>query len=95
MADWLESYATTLELNIWTSCTVVGATQDADNKWRVRVHRDDGSERVFRVNHLGGTYKLCYQSWKLTNALVIATGLGDGIPTMPDIPNSVSGTFLG
>ncbi|KAJ3875081.1 hypothetical protein F5051DRAFT_415018 [Lentinula edodes] len=71
MADWLESYATTLELNIWTSSTVIGATQDTDNKWRVRVHRDNGSERVFRVNHL-----------------IIATGLGDGIPTIPDIPNS-------
>ncbi|KAJ4469877.1 hypothetical protein J3R30DRAFT_3661401 [Lentinula aciculospora] len=71
MADWLESYATTLELNIWLSSTVVAATQDVDNKWNVRVQRKDGSERVFRVNHL-----------------VVATGLGDGIPNMPNIPNS-------
>ncbi|KAJ4486192.1 hypothetical protein J3R30DRAFT_3697705 [Lentinula aciculospora] len=70
MADWLESYATTLELNVWTSSTVVGATQDTNNKWNVRVHRKDGRERVFRVNHL-----------------VFATGLGDGTPNMPDIPN--------
>ncbi|KAJ3985648.1 hypothetical protein F5890DRAFT_1572767 [Lentinula detonsa] len=70
MADWMESYATTLELNVWTSSTVVEATQDANNKWNVRVQRKDGSERVFRVNHL-----------------VIATGLGDGTPSMPDIPN--------
>ncbi|KAJ3824616.1 hypothetical protein F5880DRAFT_1611860 [Lentinula raphanica] len=70
MADWMESYATTLELDIWTSSTVMEATQDNNNKWNVRVQRKDGSERVFKVNHF-----------------VFATGLGDGAPNMPDIPN--------
>ncbi|KAJ4476517.1 FAD/NAD(P)-binding domain-containing protein [Lentinula lateritia] len=71
MADWLESYAATLELNIWLSSTVLRATQDNDNKWNVRVQRRDGRERVFKVNHF-----------------VVATGLGDGIPNMPNITNS-------
>ncbi|KIK67742.1 hypothetical protein GYMLUDRAFT_36505 [Collybiopsis luxurians FD-317 M1] len=80
MAEWLEFYATSLELNIWLSSTVLDATwQDADHKWNVRVQRKDGSERSFKVNHF-----------------VVATGLGDGIPNMPNIPNlkTFRGTVL-
>lgn len=52
LANWLESYAESLELNIWTSTTVISASQDADNKmWRVLVKRGDGEERVFVVRH--------------------------------------------
>ncbi|KAF5392953.1 hypothetical protein D9757_001270 [Collybiopsis confluens] len=80
MAEWLEFYAKTLELNIWLSTTVVDATQDPDtNIWSVHVRRKDGSERTFKVKHF-----------------VVATGLGDGIPNVPDIPNlaSFKGTVL-
>ena len=43
LANWLESYADALELNVWTSSTVTKATQDANNEWDVTVERADGS----------------------------------------------------
>ncbi|KAF9259296.1 FAD/NAD-binding domain-containing protein [Marasmius fiardii PR-910] len=52
MAEWLEGYAKSLELDIWTSSTVLDASQDDDKKWTVRVQKGDGSIRTFRVNHL-------------------------------------------
>ncbi|KAF8961601.1 hypothetical protein BDZ97DRAFT_1190907 [Flammula alnicola] len=71
MAEWLESYAKLLELNVWTSSTVLGATQEPNGKWTVQVQRlDSQTKRIFRVNHF-----------------VIATGQGDGIPRIPEIPN--------
>ncbi|KAF9552961.1 FAD/NAD-P-binding domain-containing protein [Agrocybe pediades] len=70
-ADWLASYANALELNIWTSSTVLGAAKEANGKWKVRILRENnGIERIFYVNHF-----------------VIATGLGDGVPRMPEISN--------
>jgi cation diffusion facilitator CzcD-associated flavoprotein CzcO len=52
LANWLESYAESLELNVWTSSTVVTASQsEATKKWDVVVKRGDGSERTFTVNH--------------------------------------------
>ena len=53
IADWLESYAKIFELHIWTSSTVLGATQDRDHRWSVRVKRSDGAIRTLQVNHLG------------------------------------------
>ena len=53
LADWLEFYAVAMELNVWTSTTVTHAERDeATNKWVVNVQKADGSERVFRVDHL-------------------------------------------
>ncbi|GBE89505.1 FAD/NAD-binding domain-containing protein [Sparassis crispa] len=52
MADWLESYAQALELNVWTSTVATQATQGPDKRWSVVVKRGDGSERTFHVNHL-------------------------------------------
>ncbi|KZT09319.1 FAD/NAD-binding domain-containing protein [Laetiporus sulphureus 93-53] len=52
MADWIESYAHHLELNVWTATTALQATRGPDNKWSVLVRRGDGTERVLRVNHL-------------------------------------------
>jgi hypothetical protein len=62
LADWLESYASTLELNVWTSSTVTSATPDVSgSKWTVSIKRPDG-ERVFKqVRHV-----------------VFATGFGGG-----------------
>ncbi|KAG6876175.1 hypothetical protein C0993_005129 [Termitomyces sp. T159_Od127] len=51
LANWLENYAETLELNVWTSSTVVKVTQDGDS-WHVRISRGDGSERTFTVKHI-------------------------------------------
>ncbi|KAF8069230.1 hypothetical protein FPV67DRAFT_1669244 [Lyophyllum atratum] len=51
LANWLESYAETLELNVWTSSAVVSATQAGD-AWKVIIKRGDGSERSFTVKHI-------------------------------------------
>ncbi|KAF8629969.1 hypothetical protein AX17_005535 [Amanita inopinata Kibby_2008] len=52
LANWLESYGTTMELNFWTSTKVVKATQDENNMWYVTVQKADGQERTFKVKHL-------------------------------------------
>ncbi|KIM92256.1 hypothetical protein PILCRDRAFT_810309 [Piloderma croceum F 1598] len=70
LADWLESYAQSLELNVWTSSVVLKASQDAStNHWSVTVKRVDGSERILHPHHL-----------------VFAVGLGGGVPNMPVYP---------
>jgi len=70
LADWLESYAQSLELNVWTSSTVVKAVQDAStHHWIVTVKLSDGRERVLRPHHL-----------------VFAIGVGGGFPNMPVYP---------
>ncbi|PPQ68535.1 hypothetical protein CVT25_005457 [Psilocybe cyanescens] len=51
MADWLEHYANILELNVWTSSTVLDAVQHKDETWTVRVQKANGVIRVFNVNH--------------------------------------------
>lgn len=61
-ADWLESYASSLELNVWTSSTVVSAVQNTTNsKWKVTIQRADGELVSKEVKHL-----------------VFATGYGSG-----------------
>ncbi|KIJ68134.1 hypothetical protein HYDPIDRAFT_107789 [Hydnomerulius pinastri MD-312] len=70
LADWLESYAHSLELNVWTSATVASIEQGNKGKrWSVKVVRADGKERTFEVNHV-----------------VLALGIGSGIGKVPDIP---------
>ncbi|KAL4064295.1 hypothetical protein V8B97DRAFT_2111878 [Scleroderma yunnanense] len=70
MADWLESYAQSLELNVWTSASVISVEPGTKGKkWSVRVVRDDGRERIFGVNHI-----------------VFAMGFGSGKPNVPNIP---------
>lgn len=40
MADYLESYATLLDLNVWTDSTLVSADFDAEKKqWTLRIER--------------------------------------------------------
>jgi cation diffusion facilitator CzcD-associated flavoprotein CzcO len=62
LANWLESYASSLDLNVWTSSNVSNAAPDASgSKWTVAIKRPHG-ERVFKeVRHV-----------------VFATGLGSG-----------------
>ncbi|KDR72505.1 hypothetical protein GALMADRAFT_228792 [Galerina marginata CBS 339.88] len=76
MAEWLESYAKLLELNVWTSSKVLGSTQEPDGKWTVNIQVSSGVKHVFRVKHF-----------------VLATGLGDAVPRVPDISNQ--NTFYG
>ncbi|TFK75723.1 FAD/NAD-binding domain-containing protein [Pluteus cervinus] len=52
MGDWLESYAKSLELNVWASSTVLNAIQDEiSGKWRVKINRN-GVESILTVTHL-------------------------------------------
>jgi hypothetical protein len=53
MANWLEHYAEVMELNVWTSSTVISSTQDPITKlWSVTVKQQDGKDRVFKVKHV-------------------------------------------
>ena len=53
LADWLDFYADAMELSIWLSSTVTNAVCDPDTgKWRVTVRRNDGTERLFHVDHI-------------------------------------------
>lgn len=73
VADWLENYAHTLELDVWTSSTVTQATQDPETKkWTVKIERANAEPRSFVVNHL-----------------VFATGFAGGTYQMPQIPGAV------
>ncbi|KDQ14516.1 hypothetical protein BOTBODRAFT_55366 [Botryobasidium botryosum FD-172 SS1] len=52
-ADWLESYARTLDLNIWTPTTLVGSSYDeASSQWTVVVERSDGTRKTLRPKHI-------------------------------------------
>ncbi|KAF5328737.1 hypothetical protein D9619_011498 [Psilocybe cf. subviscida] len=73
LANWLEFYADSLELNVWTSTNITSIKQDAETKkWHVSMIRstDAGVEerRDFVVNHV-----------------VFACGLGADIGETPDI----------
>ncbi|SGY12760.1 BQ5605_C011g06594 [Microbotryum silenes-dioicae] len=71
IANWFESYAESMELNIWLNSTVErGAKFDPQTqKWEVTVLRNNGAEkRVFHVNHL-----------------VLASGFS-GEPRLPSFP---------
>ena len=70
VAGWLEAYAESLELNVWTETELVSADYDEDlRRWSACVRRPDGSERTFSVPHL-----------------VLATGGVSGVPNIPAIP---------
>lgn len=51
MADWLETYAHTLEINVWNSAELLSGARDQDGRWSVTVRRADGQERVLRPAH--------------------------------------------
>jgi hypothetical protein len=73
VADWLESYAHSLELDVWTSSTVTRASQDPETKkWTVEIERANAEPRTFVVNHL-----------------VFATGFAGGTYKTPQIPGAV------
>jgi cation diffusion facilitator CzcD-associated flavoprotein CzcO len=74
MGDWLECYASALELNVWTSSTVTSVRQDPKTKkWTVVVHRDDKAvERIFHPVHV-----------------VLAVGFIGGSIEVPDVSGKV------
>ncbi|KAI6145597.1 FAD/NAD(P)-binding domain-containing protein [Pisolithus tinctorius] len=70
LADWLESYAHALELNVWTSAKVMSIEPGTNGKkWSVKLVRGDKRERVFEVNHV-----------------VFALGFSSDTVGVPDIP---------
>jgi cation diffusion facilitator CzcD-associated flavoprotein CzcO len=80
LANWLETYADVLELNVWCGSTLLPSETDFDqktHKWNVTIVRGDGSKRKFTVGHV-----------------VLATGLGGGYPKMPP-PFDGQETFTG
>lgn len=53
IANWLEFYADTMELNVWTSTEFTGGSYDeAADCWTLQVRRPDGSERILRPRHV-------------------------------------------
>jgi putative flavoprotein involved in K+ transport len=59
-ADWLEAYATLMDLNVWTATTFLnGRYDDQGQHWTIQVRRGDGSIRELRPRHFvvaGGLY---------------------------------------
>lgn len=51
-AGWLEHYAESMEIPVWTSTSVARAIQLEDKKWKVILALKDGEERELLVNHL-------------------------------------------
>ena len=76
LADWLESYAKVMELDVWSSSTVTSAEKDASGTWVVNLTRIllDGTEskHVLRPTHL-----------------VLATGLAAGAINVPKFSKQV------
>ncbi|GAA3204361.1 NAD(P)/FAD-dependent oxidoreductase [Actinocorallia longicatena] len=51
-ADFLESYAKLLDLNVWTGTTFLDAAHDErEGHWEIRVRRPDGTVRELRPRH--------------------------------------------
>jgi len=53
IADWFESYASILDLNIWTGTSLANASYAADaGRWTAELHRADGEIRTLHPRHL-------------------------------------------
>lgn len=53
IANWLEFYADTMEINIWNSTEFLRGTYDEkEDRYALTVRRADGSERVLRPRHV-------------------------------------------
>jgi cation diffusion facilitator CzcD-associated flavoprotein CzcO len=53
IANWLEFYADTMEINVWTSTEFKGGDYDkAADRWTITVRRSDGTERILRPRHV-------------------------------------------
>lgn len=69
-AAWMEFYALSMELAVWTSVRFLGAERDeAAGNWTVRLTMPDGTERIVRPQHV-----------------VMATGGVSGRKKMPVLP---------
>jgi putative flavoprotein involved in K+ transport len=53
LADWFESYAWIMELNVWSGTEFLGGSYDeARGCWQARIRRADGTERVMAPRHI-------------------------------------------
>jgi cation diffusion facilitator CzcD-associated flavoprotein CzcO len=53
LADWLELYAETMELNVWTKTSFLGGEYSKSAKrWTVRLRLADGSTRTMQPSHV-------------------------------------------
>ncbi len=53
LANWFESYAEAMELNVWTATELTAAIyDDAAKRWTVTLKRADGSERIMHPRHV-------------------------------------------
>ncbi|MCC6531667.1 MAG: NAD(P)/FAD-dependent oxidoreductase [Burkholderiales bacterium] len=53
LANWFETYAWALEINVWTGTELIGGSYAAAaGRWQARVRRADGSERTLSPRHL-------------------------------------------
>lgn len=53
IANWLEFYADTMELNVWTGTELVQGSRDAStDTWEILVRRANGTERTLRPRHV-------------------------------------------
>lgn len=73
LADWLESYASIMELNVWLGAKITKLVENESGKgFIVDITRKDGQKRSFTPRHV-----------------VFAVGLGGGLPNMPKISGMV------
>ncbi|KLO18204.1 FAD/NAD-binding domain-containing protein [Schizopora paradoxa] len=52
LADWMEFYAHSMELNVWLSSTVQTMKEAPGKGWSVTVKRGDGTTRTFTPRHV-------------------------------------------
>jgi cation diffusion facilitator CzcD-associated flavoprotein CzcO len=71
MGDWLEWYASALELTTWTDSNVIRALQSSAGDWEITVQRGTNEGRYNRTFH--------------PKQVVVATSLA-GVPFIPQIP---------
>jgi len=79
IANWLETYVESMDLNFWTRTTFEGARYDeASQTWRAEIRRADGSARTLHPKHI-----------------VLATSVSSvpNIPRIPTLEN-FGGTVL-
>jgi putative flavoprotein involved in K+ transport len=72
LANWIEAYVDSMELNFWTSTEFVGGTYDEESDtWTVTLRRGDGTERVLHPKHV-----------------ILSTGGVGGAPRIPQLPGA-------
>lgn len=72
LADFLQSYARIMNLNIWTESVLDGSSaayDETEGKWTLTVTRKDGRKHVLRPKHL-----------------MVATGISGTLPNIPTLP---------